>query len=271
MQNFELIFQYTILGIGATSGLLLLDNSLFLISDNSSFLYEYQISTNNLLKIKLLEDSQENIPKKDKLDFETITQKNNKLYIFGSGSTQKREERFSYNLKSQKVKQKSISNLYAKLKFQTGITDDELNIEGGFYHQKKLYLFQRGNGANSQNGIFIIDQNNAIEFITIKLPEIQNIQATFTDAILVGNKIYFLAAAENTTSTYNDGEILGSFFGSISLANLELQFCNQISEVNKFEGITFMNETATEINFLLCEDNDSEILKSDIFKLNITK
>ena len=47
-------------------------------------------------------------------------------------------------------------------------------------------------------------------FVTVKLPKISNVEFTFTDAILVDNFIYFLASAEDTISTYEDGEVLGS-------------------------------------------------------------
>jgi hypothetical protein len=40
-----------------------------------------------------------------------------------------------------------------------------------------------------------------------KLPKMYGAKLAFTDAILVENKIYFLATAENIQSTYDDGEI----------------------------------------------------------------
>ncbi|MBC8882756.1 hypothetical protein H9X57_03265 [Flavobacterium piscinae] len=61
----ELFFQ--ILGIGATSGLVFENDSLFLVSDSSSFLYEYNFSSNRLDKIKLFENSRESILKKTNL------------------------------------------------------------------------------------------------------------------------------------------------------------------------------------------------------------
>ena len=269
MKQFTLDIQYKITGIGATSGLILLNNSLFIISDNSSFLYEYLILENQLNKIKLDQNSQENTIKKDKLDFEAITLNDNKLYLFGSGSTKKRENRYSFDLKSKEIKHKDLSKIYQKLKQNIGISDDELNIEGAFFIQKKLYLFQRGNGDNSQNGIFVKDENKNINFTKITLPKIQEIEAAFTDAILIDDKIYFLAAVENTTSTYNDGEILGSFIGCLALNSFELQFCQQISETHKFEGLTFYSQSENNINFLLCEDNDTEELQTNIYKLSL--
>jgi hypothetical protein len=270
MEKFTLKLLFQIIGIGSASGLIYKDDSLFIISDNSSFLYEYNIPKKELHKIKLFENSQENIPKKDKFDFESITQKGNKLYLFGSGSTPNRNKRISYDPASKQIEEKNMSAIYEKLKQTGSISDNDLNLEGALFHNEKWYLFQRGNGAQSKNGIFILDkEGNDIHFYPILLPKIQNIEATFTDAILVEDKIYFLAAAENTTSTYDDGEVLGSFIGALSVDTFELTFTQKISETHKFEGLTLFTHSKDKIEFLLCEDKDTEALETDIYKLTI--
>lgn len=272
MEKFTLELLFQIVGIGSASGLIHKDDSLFIISDNSSFLYEYNIKEKELHKIKLFENSQENITKKDKFDFESITQKGNKLYIFGSGSTPNRNKRISYDLTSKAIEEKDISAIYEKLKQNASISDDDLNIEGAVFHNDKWHLFQRGNGAQSRNGIFTLDeQGNDIHFSPIPLPKIQNIEATFTDAILVEDKIYFLAAAEDTTSTYYDGEVLGSFIGALSIDTFEMIFTQKISETHKFEGLTLYASSQQKIEFLLCEDKDTETLETDIYKLTLDK
>ncbi len=271
MENFQLTPLFNIIGIGAASGLVFKDNSLFIISDNSTFLYQFNISEKKLTKISLVGSSQENILKKDKLDFEAITLKGNKLHIFGSGSTSKREKRITYNLETNAVKEKSLTKLYKILKQTTQISDEDLNIEGALFYNENLFLFQRGNGENSKNGVFKLNckDNLDVKFTAIDLPKIQNVEATFTDAILVNDKIYFLAAVENTTSTYDDGEILGSFIGCLILDTFELEFTKKISETHKFEGLTLYNKTETTIEFLLCEDTDTEVLETTIYKLTL--
>ena len=263
--------MFQISGIGAASGLFFKYDTLFIISDNSTFLYEYKLLEKNLQKIKLLDNSQDNILKKDKLDFESITFKDNKLYLFGSGSTSKREKRISYNIETKEIKEKSLEKLYQKLKSKASISDDDLNLEGAFYNNKKWYFFQRGNSSESKNGIFIVDDQKNVQFIPVSLPKIDGIEATFTDAILVEDTIYFLAAAEDTTSTYNDGEIAGSLFGAMNCHTLEVHFTEIISRENKFEGITLFSNNADKIEFLLCEDNDTEALETTIYKLSINR
>ena len=273
MEKFQLLPFTTIKGIGATSGLVYHDSSLFIVSDNSTFLYHYNINDKTLDKIKLFENSQEIIAKKDKADFEAITLFDNKLYLFGSGSTKKRDRRFTFHIESKEVKEKKLSTIYNRLKEVISLADDELNIEGVIITPNNIYYFQRGNGANAQNGVFIFNRNDndndKIQFIPFELPQIKNISTTFTDAILVEDTIYFLAAAENTTSTYDDGEIMGSVIGTIDLKMMTLKSCLQISDKHKFEGLTLYKKTATQIELLLCEDNDSEELESNIYLLEL--
>lgn len=274
MELFTIELLFHILGVGSASGLVYKDNSLFIISDNSSFLYEYHIQENQLSKTKLFENAQENIPKKDKFDFESIALKGNEIHLLGSGSTSKREKRITYNLENKQIAEKDLSKLYQKLKQNCSIADDELNIEGALFDNEKWLLFQRGNGANSKNGI-VKTQSLEVEYHTelveVPLPKIKHVETSFTDAILVEDKIYFLATAEDCKSTYDDGEILGSIIGRMNSQTFEIEFTQKISENHKFEGLTFYNKTETEIQFLICEDNDSDLLETNIYKLTLNK
>ena len=270
MENFQLSPIETIKRIGATSGLVYQDNTLFIVSDNSTFLYQYKLNEKTLDKIKLFENSQESIAKKDKADFESITLFDNKLYLFGSGSTKKRDRRFTFNLENNEIKEKSMAKIYSRLRKTISLADEELNIEGVIITEATIYFFQRGNGINAQNGVFSYDkETKTVLFKLIAFPKISEVETTFTDAILVDDKIYFLAAAENTSSTYNDGEIMGSMIGTIDLKTMTLESCLEISDKQKFEGLTLYKKTAAQIELLLCEDNDSEELESTIYNLII--
>ena len=270
MTNFQLSPFVSISGIGAASGIVLLNNQLYIIGDNSGFLYQYDLLSKVLKQHSIIENPVANIPKKEKQDFESITLKNNKLYIFGSGSTKKREIRIKFDLQTQETKSKDLSKLYKKLKEVANFTDDDLNIEGTFFYVNNLYLLNRGNTELSKNGIFKYDKFlDSIAYQPIKLPIINNIETSFTDAIVHENKIYFLATAENSSSTYLDGEIYGSIIGIINIENMEIENFLQISNNQKFEGLTFYSHQENEINFLICEDNDTENLVSEIYKLKV--
>ena len=272
MERFTIELLFQIIGIGSASGLIYKDNSLFVISDNSSYLYEYHIQEKELSRINLFKNNQESIPKKDKYDFESIILKDNQLHLLGSGSTFKREKRITYNLETKETAENDLSKLYQNLRQTASIADEELNIEGAIFYNEKWYLFQRGNGANSRNGIFktkSLQTEFQTEFIPIQLPKIKHIETSFTDAILVEDKIYFLATAENTISTYDDGEIFGSIIGRMNSTTFEIEFTQKISDTQKFEGLTLYKKTETEIQFLLCEDTDSDVLETNIYKVSI--
>lgn len=276
MQKFTLEILLKIIGIGSASGLIYNDTFLYIISDNSTFLYHYNIPNSTATKIKLFENSQENLKKKEKLDFESLLQKDKKLYLFGSGSKANRQRLAVYNPKNAKTTETDLTPIYDAFRKVSQIPKNELNIEGVVYYDQKWIFFQRGNGKLGKNGIFVLKgkklaPNNTIEFIPISLPNLKNVAATFTDAVLVKDKIYFLAAAEDSNSTYKDGELIGSIVGCMNAKNFNINFTQKITETQKFEGLSLYKETKDNIEFLLCEDNDTENLESTIFKLTLKK
>jgi hypothetical protein len=271
MKDYQINEFLHIKGIGAASGLIYYQNVLFIISDNSTFLYQYVMDKELLLKFPLVENAQENIAKKDKLDLEAITHIGNQIFIFGSGSTAQRNSMFSLHLENDALQENDLSELYHSLRELAKLNEDELNIEGAICVEKTMLLFQRGNALNSENGIFIVPDSTTYtkQFIPISLPKIRNIEVSFTDAILVENYIYFLATAEDTMSTYDDGAVLGSLIGKMDRYTFEVMETQIISSTQKFEGITLFEKNDKEINFLLCEDNDTEVLESKIYKLTL--
>ena len=62
-------------------------------------------------------------------------------------------------------------------------------------------------------------------------------------------------------------QILGSFIGCLALETFALEFTKKISDTHKFEGLTLYNKTETAIELLLCEDTDTEVLETVIYKL----
>ncbi len=156
------------------------------------------------------------------------------------------------------------------------IKSKEFNIEGAIYTGEYWLLFNRGKGKSNRNVIFTVKGNNLtdqseIQFTNIKLPKINGFHAGFSDAILVDDKIYFLATAENSTSVDTEGRILGSILGRIDRASMKLEFTSKISDSQKFEGITLFSSSVDKIEFLLCEDSDTDVLRSDIYKLTVFK
>ena len=277
MEHLQLQFFLKIIGLGSASGLLYNDNNILAIGDNSSYLYNYQLDNQQLQKHPLLYLAAENIAKKQKPDFEAITQHENNIYIFGSGSTQNRNTMVQIDAITKKIiATNDLTNLYATMQSFGEIKPDDFNLEGAIYNGNDWYLVNRGNGKKSKNTIFTISGKNLVDdFMMVvndfKLPKLNGIETSFTDAILVKNKIYFLATAEDTNSTYDDGEILGSIIGRINIDTMEIELHYKISDKLKLEGIALYEETTNNITFLICEDNDTELLESNIYKLTLTK
>ena len=269
----ELLFQ--IIGIGSASGLVYKDNALWIIGDNSGFLYEYHMDSKDLNRHPLIENPSENILKKDKPDFEAITHFGEDLYIFGSGSTEKRNKMVQINVADKKIiATNDLGDLYAVMQSFGKIKPEDFNLEGAIYNGKSWYLLNRGNGSATKNVLFTIEGENLTDQFSVlsndyKLPKIKGVRTSFTDAVLVDNTIYFLATAEDTVSTYEDGEVLGSIIGSIDLKTMKIKFTKKISDSHKFEGLTLYSQSSERIEFLLCEDKDTEVLETDIYKLSI--
>lgn len=275
MEKFTLEILFHIIGIGAASGLYYQDDSLYIISDNSGFLYEYAITTNTLHEYPLLKNAVQNSPKQDKPDFESLTHFKDTLYVFGSGSTDKRNTMIAFDLKNKKkTSTNNLTDLYSVMQSFESIQPQDFNLEGAIYTGEDWYLFNRGNGSNTKNIIFTLhaqklDQEFSLIANNYKLPKIKGVRTSFTDAVAVEDKIYFLATAEKTLNTYDDGEILGSIIGRIDIQTMKIDFTKKISLSNKFEGLTLYSKNQNQIQLLLCEDKDTDVLESTIYKLTL--
>lgn len=279
MKNFKLDLFVKIIGISSASGLIYHNDLLYIISDNSNYLYEYNLENTDLKKHLITDNSEinENVPKKIKSDFEAITQFDDDIFVVGSGSTVARNKMIQISEVQKRVLQNhDLTDLYLSMQYFAGISAEELNIEGVIFTGEKWYFFQRGNGKNAKNGIFTIDSpyfthGYSMLYTSYDLPKTNGIQASFTDAILVDDSFYFLASAEDSQSTYLDGEVTGSSIGKINVTTMKLKKVITITNTHKFEGLTLYKNNAKSLEFLLCEDQDNEVMESQIFKLTLNK
>ena len=215
------------------------------------------------------------IPKPLKPDFESIASDNGKLYVFGSGSTTKRNVCAVVDPVNKTFSTMSLVDLYQQMREKAKIGHDDLNIEGAVFTQEKLLLFQRGNGLAAHNGIFIVDKGSAfsnlpqISYRSVQLPEIDGVQSTFTDAAFVDGILYFLASAEDSASTYHDGEVKGTILGTLDNDFKTKEFI--VIGKQKFEGMTVFENNAGSIKFVVCEDNDADLAEAGIYLLTIAK
>lgn len=276
MEKFQLHLFLQIIGIGAASGLVYKDNSLYVIGDNSGYLYEYPLDSKQLKRHALIDNPLENTPKKDKSDLEALALSGEYFFAFGSGSTDRRNKMIEVNSVSKMASATlDLSDLYLSMQSFGSIKPEDFNIEGAVFTESSWYLFNRGNGKSKKNTIFTINGDLKNEFTILsnnyKLPKINKTPSSFTDAVAVGDKIYFLATAEDTQSTYHDGEVKGSLIGRLDINSMKIDFTKKISDTHKFEGITLYKQTSETLEFLLCEDKDSDVQQSDIYLLSVPK
>lgn len=256
----------------AASGIFYHNDFLYLIGDDSLFLYCYSLKNASLLKIAITQKAEDNIIKAKKPDFEALSFFKNKLYLLGSGSTENRNLLYIYDLATKKFEEKNLTHLYKSLQLKHQISQEDWNIEGIIFYEEKILLFQRGNGKNQQNGILEIydfEIDSPSTFIKIETPKINNEKTSFTDAICVEDKIYFLASAEKSNSTYLDGEIEGTLLGVLRKNPFQIEKTVLLSNTIKLEGITLFKKEANKIIFLCCEDSDGKNSTTNVYKFSL--
>ena len=275
MNEFYLNIFLKIFGISAASGIEYTENRIYLISDNSNYLYEYQIANDTLSKHVLMQKSpMEQIKKSEKMDLEAIHIKGDTVFVLGSGSTPIRELGFSVSKKDRQINTIQLSNLYQNMRKNANIDPSDFNIEGITQYRNNWLFLNRGNGPGGRNVIFdVIGDSLTDDFqissYEINLPQINGLSFGFSGATVIGNSLCFIATAEEGKSTYEDGKVGGTLFGIINLNTKEIQFNQIISQSQKFEGISLYDLQNDTASFLLCEDDDGTTDTSSIFKLDI--
>ncbi len=144
MKKFKLDLFLKIVGIGSASGLIYKNDSLYIISDYSNFLYEYSIANNDLQKHFLIENEavNENVPKNLKSDFEAITQYDDDIFVVGSGSTAMRNKMIQWSEARKTVFQNhDLTDLYFSMQYFAGISPEDFNIEGTIFTGEKCIFF----------------------------------------------------------------------------------------------------------------------------------
>lgn len=279
--------------VKSASGLEVMDKTLYVIGDNSPWLYKI----NNLYKVEGkqpivpvegLEDGV--IPKSNKPDFEAmaIAEKANgkEFFIFGSGSkSPQRDKMITVSLENGEVKSYSLAPFYKKLKETAHLTDESLNIEGAILKDGELFLFNRGENLilkyelEALEGYLAGKQDSpSPEVYLVKLPEINGIKAGFSGAALVPgeDKALFTASVEDTEDWIKDGEVLGSFVGMIPLKQLKnglrpdcVRLADNGKPLNiKVESLAVFYPTLhDDLRLLLVTDSDggdSELLEANL-------
>ncbi|HEY4181243.1 MAG TPA: hypothetical protein VGM90_30570 [Kofleriaceae bacterium] len=162
--------------------------------------------------------------KLDKVDLESCIVVDDELWAFGSGSLPMRDKicRVSEGV----ARMLDCAPLYARCR---EALDGCLNIEGAANVAGELWLFHRGNTGEHDPGPAVIRYSMeafraylaasplpailGVEEYT--LGTIDGVRLGFTDAVAIGDRVLYLAAAEASANAVDDGRAAGSQLGVI--------------------------------------------------------
>lgn len=160
------------------------------------------------------------------------------LLGFGSGSTARREFVLvarDLDGPSPRVDLVHAPSLYAALRADEAFAGSELNLEGAALVGGAVRLFQRGNGA-PRGALAPVDATCDLALDALlahlaaptrtpapahaavtryALGAVAGCRLTFTDAVAVGARVYYLAAAERSPDATRDGPVEGVALGVI--------------------------------------------------------
>ncbi len=272
--------------IPSGSGLVKVEEALFLITDDSPFFFKLDLEFNLLQKIAIKKGQKTTdyrIPKPIKPDYESasLAEINGEKFLLAFGSGSKSPERDSLLLLNlndlQNPKHYSLRPFYDLFKKAANLTNEDINVEGSTIIGNDLFLFNRGHNVLVQTNwpklvLFLKGGPNIlapeIKTYRIELPQIEGIDPGFSGASQLGteNKILVTASVENTKNWVEDGEILGSFVGIIDLEKLSSEPLENVTllldkngkpVIEKVESIEFMNrEDNGTIKVLALTDDD---------------
>lgn len=290
--NVKVINKINLEGIPSASGIEIVNDLIYIISDDSPYLYCLDFNFKLIEKVELFTTNDfitGRIPKKIKPDLESLTRLeiNGKKYLLtaGSGSKSLRKKAFLIELSAgYPVKEIDLSGIYDYWKSEPTITDNlPLNIEGLATDQKRLFFFNRTNNAIIMYSLkdfisFIFDTLQVMpipEVIKLDLKGIDTFKAGLSGADIFDGKIFFTTSVEDTDDPVLDGKVYGSFCGCVDSEKLipnetpEISTYHQIEEENsiftgKVESIAVYQKISnTEFTALCVTDDDlggSELL-----------
>jgi hypothetical protein len=271
MLKFKKLFTFDDPFISSASGLIKKEDHFYVVSDDETSLLSIPCTFQGVIKkIKLRQDElpfDEKERKKVKPDFESllILPKGKGILCVPSGSTENRKKAVLI-LDDDTTREISLNHIYRHLEQII----PELNIEGATTFESKIRLFQRGNGKSHQNGFidlelddFLHDQPKSVKWTPVDLGQLKGVPLSFTDGFFYQSLFWFLAVAEDSESTYEDGAFLGSILGRMDREG-KIIGTKEMDIPFKPEGLYIENEEA-----FIVTDADNRSLPSALYHATI--
>jgi hypothetical protein len=258
------------------------EQRLYVIADDQNVLAIYDLQGQRVGSIALSDavlPAEPRARKAAKPDYECLLQlPEGSLLALGSGSTPQRMSGALIRFQGAHphVEHVELTPLYAALAREL----PELNIEGGCVLGDRLHLCCRGNGARHENALITLDwqlawrdleRDHALnpqalcQVSRVALGELSGTPLSLTDLTVLGEQLWFSAAAEASASTYDDGACAGSVLGSLS-ADAAVGELYALSPRAKIEGICAL---AGERAFYAVSDADDPTSFSPLFRVDL--
>ncbi len=290
----RILEKYPLNDIPSASGLEILGDYHYVLSDDSPFLFCIDEKGQSKFRLRI-KDSFEmrngRIPKKLKPDFESLSalqlQGQDHLLLLGSGSAPLRHFGLLFNTALFTQTPIELEPLYTHL--QSHLQPGSLNIEALAANETHLFFFQRGN-VSGENIIFRCLLNDFMAYIQdieriptfdifdFELPTFEGVQAGFSGAAWLPQRGYLLFAAslEDTQDAIADGEVLGSMIGLIDLDENAPRIKQELlTEADgsiyrgKVESVTYWREASAD-TFLVKAVTDSDGGHSELLVLEVS-
>ncbi len=282
------LLRKTVLDYPSGSALEYHDGSLFVIGDDVHYILCLDDQWNIIRHIQLFESDLERIPKPDKPDIECAAVIGDVLYLLGSGSkSPQRDVAFIVQLSDYSVKRISTAAFYGIFRDRNLV--GEMNIEGFTGCRNKLLLFNRAN-TSQPNSLIITDRKilkkqfpDRFKVMPLEIGSLNTIPLGISGAAYceVNDYLFITASAENTSNTYDDGDIVGSVLAVVDNASaaldnsvfyvkhliIELDKVDAVFSKQKIESVCITRQQDKAYRCVLVADNDDG--KSVLFEMDI--
>jgi hypothetical protein len=278
--------------LSAASGLVRSNDKIYVIADNDLKLGILDsVSTESSL-VTLLPGTlptEEKALKKHKPDFESLFAINDPrlpstgLIAFPSGSSKRRFTGVFIPILGN-----GLVHALGIIRFDLGriftpILEDygQLNIEASLIDGEQLVLFHRGNSLSDMNRMFEFNKSEFIDLIlgemsgqwlrprsmkTLELGALDGVKLTVTAATIFEGRTFFLAAAEDTANSFDDGDVRGTVLGEIQNSG-QCRVWGTIAK-QKTEGLS-LRRFGSFVEVSMVTDNDDPHNPSELVEFAI--
>lgn len=211
--------SHALRGVRAGSGVVRVGDHLLVVQDDAFAVARVDLRSFDVSLVALVADGRA-LEKREKPDFECAVERGHRVWLLGSGSTDRRTQIAQISLAGELVGLVDRAPLYDALQAALDLAHRP-NVEGATIGGDRLRLFHRGaGGAASAVVDFDVDVLEgappvARTTLTIDLGDLEGVPLSWTDATASADATFFLAAAEDTDNAVDDGAVAGSVLGRL--------------------------------------------------------